>query len=79
MDQLREYHNVLIEYYELCDSPVFRLLKNKRIKPHQVATENVLKVFALELKLKSFEPAFPGKSGSSLFTGQLATETMVRG
>lgn len=45
MDQLKVYHDTLSEYYDLCDSPVFRLLKNNRIKPHQVATENLLKVF----------------------------------
>ena len=44
MDQLKEYHNTVLDYLELCNSPVFRLLKNNRIKPHQVATENLLKV-----------------------------------
>ena len=70
MDQLKEYHNIVLDYLELCNSPVFRLLKNNRIKPHQVATENLLKVFALELRLKAFEPGFPKDAASSLLTDQ---------
>jgi hypothetical protein len=70
MDQLKEYHNTVLDYLELCNSPVFRLLKNNRIKPHQVATENLLKVFALELRLKAFEPGFPKDAASGLLTDQ---------
>lgn len=70
MDQLKKYHDTVLDYLGLCNSPVFRLLKNKRIKPHQVAIDNLLKVFALELKLKSFEPGFPKDAASSFLTNQ---------
>lgn len=70
MDQLKEYHNTVLDYLELCNSPVFRLLKNKRIKSHQVTVDDSLKVFALELKLKAFEPGFPKDAASSLLTDQ---------
>lgn len=70
MDQFTEYHNDLTDYHELCGSPVFRKLKGKRIQPHQVTVDNSLKVFAIELKLKTFEPDFPKNATSGLLTDQ---------
>ncbi len=70
-----EYTRLIADYQDLTDSPVFRSLERRRIKPHQVTVDNSLKLFALELRLKALEAELsvmdPNFEFTTIFLGEI--------